>query len=307
MRLRSARRKKVGFAGIFVKVIVPLVLILALFIFLKLDSRYWNGNDKFAVAYPTTSGDAAVVVLDPKLSEVTTFIIPGDTQVDVARSYGTLRIKNVWQLGKNEKMEGALLAETITQNFLFPTHLWADSEAASLGDGEFIGILKFVFSPLSTNINLGDRLLAGTFALKVGERARTKVDLGKSQFLTKQILSDGQKGFVAAGTIPAQLTVYFSDNDVGSAASGKNLRINIIDATGRVEIAQKVGQILEVMGGKVVSVDRRPETDGGGCLIYGKNLKIVKKVASLFSCRVGEAATNFDLEVFLDSQFAKSF
>jgi hypothetical protein len=185
---RIARRKKVRFAGIFIKAMVFLVLILAFFLFLKFSSRYWNGNDKFAVAYPTTGGDAAVTILDPKLNEVTTFTIPGDTQVDVAKSYGTLRIKNVWQLGKNEKMGGELLAETITQNFLFPIHLWADSGAASLGEGSLPGIFKFVFSPSSTNIAFGDRLFSGVFALKVGERGRNGIDLGKSQFLTRQIL-----------------------------------------------------------------------------------------------------------------------
>jgi len=308
--MRSARRraliekkKKTGrISGLLVKVILPVVVIIGLFLFLKLDTKYWNGSDKFILAYRLDSGDVAVSVLDPKLTELTTLTIPGDTQVNVARNYGQLRIKNVWQLGINEKIGGKLLAETVTQNFLFPVFLWSDSDAKSLADGSLPGILHFIIFPRSANISLGDRLSAGLFALKLQDMERSTIDLGKNQFLVKQKLTDGQIGFVLGGPISPRLTAYFSDNYL----SNTNLRVVIKDATGVPGVADTVGQIIEVMGGKVISVDKN-SPDGSDCLVLGSDLKIVKKIANIFSCKGGQGKGETDLEIDLGAAFAKRF
>lgn len=308
--MRSARRraliekkKKSGkFTGLFVKVILPVIIVAGLILFLKLDTKYWNGSDKFIIAYRLDSGDVAVSVLDPKLSELTTLGIPGDTQVNVARNYGQLRIKNVWQLGINEKIGGKLLAETVTQNFLFPVFLWGNSDAKSLADGNLPGIFRFIIFPKSTNIPFGDRLSAGLFALKIQDMERSTIDLGKNQFLVKQILTDGQPGFVLGGAISPRLTAYFSDNGLAD----ENLRVVIQDATGVPGVADNVGQIIEVIGGKVISVDKS-NADESDCLVLGSDSEVVKKIANIFSCRAGGGKGETDLEIDLGAAFAKRF
>jgi hypothetical protein len=313
--MRSARRraliekkKKTGIiAGLFLKIILPVILVSAVFAFLKLDARYWNGSDKFAFAYRLGGGDIAVSVLDPKLDEFTTLVIPGDTEVDVARNYGQLRIKNVWQLGVNEKIGGKLLAETVTQNFLFPVFLWSDSDIKSLADAGISGILHFVFFPKSTNITLGDRVSAAFFAMQIHDSGKNLLDLGKNQFLVKQKLNDGQSGYVLAGVISPRLTAYFSDNSfAGDANAGKNLRVAIGDATGVPGVADTVGQIIEVVGGKVVSIDKQSVT-GADCVIFGLNTKAVKKIADIFSCKTIASRGEMDVEIDLGSAFAKRF
>ena len=102
--LIEKRKKTVKLSGLFFKFFLPMVLILGIVALLKLSTRYWNGRDKFIYAYRLENSDVAVSVLDPKLTELTTLIIPGDTMEDVAGNYGELRIKNVWQLGVNEKL-----------------------------------------------------------------------------------------------------------------------------------------------------------------------------------------------------------
>ena len=313
--MRSARRraliekkkKTVKMSGLFFKVILPIILILGIFVFFKFDTKYWNGNDKFIFAYRLESGDVAVSVVDPKLDEFTTLVIPGDTQVDVARNYGELRIKNVWQLGVNEKLGGRLLAETITQNFLFPVFLWSDSDARMLSDANTFGILRFIFFPKSTNITFGDRVSAGLFAMRIRDPGKNLLDLGKNQFLVKQKLSDGQPGYILAGTVSPRLTVYFSDNNFADDAnSGKTLRVAISDATGVPGVADAVGQIIEVVGGKIVSIDKK-NADNTGCTVFGSNTKAVKKIAAIFSCKTSTDRGDFDLEIDLGTAFAKRF
>lgn len=286
-----------------VKFIFPILFVLCFFIFLKATTRYWNGSDKVAFAFKGNGGDVAISILDPKLDEFTTLIIPGDTQVEVAENYGTLRIKNVWQLGINEGKKGRLLSESISRNFRFPVSLWSDSDAMSLKEGSFFTILKFVVIPKGTNIPFGDRVFIGLFALQSGPANKSQIDLGKSQYLTKQKLSDGQAGYVLAGKISEHLQVYFSDNVIAESSA----RVSIVDGTGKFGIAQIVGEILEVMGGKVVSIDKNNDLSDIDCIVSGKDKKIVKKISTLFSCTSQGVKGDTDLQITLGGMFANRF
>lgn len=282
--------------GLVFKILVPIILLLGIIFFVKLNTKYWNGNDKVSFAFIKGDGNVGVTVLDPKLSEMTTLTIPGETQVDVARNYGTLRLKNVWQLSQNEKLGGLLLPETITQNFFFPTTLWSSTDLSD--------IYKFIFSTDKTNISFGDRLSIGLFALKVGDLNKTEIDLAKSQFLHKEKLNDGLVGYtIMDQEIIQRLGVYFSDNEIAD----KNFRVYIADATGQPGVAQLVGQIIEVLGGKIVSIDRKQDVVDSDCQILGSDSNFNKKIATLFSCNVITGKTDFDLEVRLGARFAKRF
>jgi hypothetical protein len=248
-------------------------------------------------------GRIGISVLDPKLSEVTTLIIPADTEVNVARNYGTLRIKNVWQLGINEKLGGRILAETVTQNFLFPVFLWSGESGEAVESPSLANILKFIFLSKNTNIPFGDRLSMGIFTLGVGDIDRSEIDLGKSQFLHKEKLSDGLAGYRLLSFPPERLSIYFSDNEIAP----KGPRVYIVDATGKNSVAQKVGQIVEVLGGKIVSVDRKPQPQDSDCQIIGNDSLAVSKIAKLFSCTKTSGKTDFDIELRLGEQFAKRF
>lgn len=301
--MRSAQRKKRienskkrgRFFGLLIKVFIPLMLVLSIFLYLKLSTRYWNGHDKFAFVFQSSEGNVGVTILDPVLNEEITLIIPGDTEVNVARGYGTLRIKNVWQLGINEKLGGALLAGTLTDSFLFPTNLWSDTSIAD--------VRKFIFFPKQTNISFGDRLAAGFFALRVSGIDKTEIDLAKSQFLVKKTLTDGKPGYVMSGSVNSRLTVYFSDNNFAD----KNLKFSLTDATGSYGVADGVGQVLEVLGGKIVQIDKKPVDDSLDCEVFGQSSDAVNKVASLFSCKKIGGKSNFDLEMKMGSKFAKRF
>lgn len=308
--MRSARRRnrietqkrKGRFLSLFFRFLLPLGLILAVFIFFRVTTRFWNGRDKFILVFREANGNVGVTVLDPAASEVTTITVPGDLEVVVSENYGTLRIKNVWQLSLNEKKGGRLLPETVMKNFLFPVFLWASEPGAGLGEGNFGNILKFVFSPGLTNISFGDRVMAALFALRVDHLGRTEIDLAKSQFVKKQILNDGTSGYKLSGPISERLTANFSDSDF----SDKGLRVKIDDRTGRVG-ADKVGEILQVLGGKVVSIDRAATAEDSDCSVLGKAENAMKKVMNIFVCQKGTTPTDFDLELILGSKFAKRF
>ena len=211
-----------------------------------------------------------------------------------------MRIKNVWQLGINEKLGGQILVKTIAKNFSLPVFLWTDKNLPNL--------FKFVFLPGMTNIPFGDRVSIALFSFKVKNMDKTEIDLAKSQFVVKRVLTDGKTGYIIPGETSGRITVYFTDNDfIKPALVGKNIKVYIVDSTGRPNVSQEVGRIFEVMGGKVVSIDKSQGVRDFGCEIAGKDKGLVKKVVNLFGCKIVSENTDFDLEIRLGSEFSKTF
>src|SRR3990167_3115617 len=242
IKRKNVEKKRGGKKSILRKILIPVLIILSILLFIKITTRYWNGHDKVGIVFRQDDGSVAVSEIDPKLGEMTSIIIPGDAEVTVAKNYGVLRIKNVWRLGLNEKLNGKLLSDTVMQNFLFPVHLWSDSDAASIKNTDFLGIIRFIFLPKKTNISFGDRALIGFYAMGLKELSKTEIDLGRSQFLKKIRLSDGEQGYRIVDSTAARLGVYFSDTDL----IGQKLNVYLVDATGKNGVGEKVGQIIEV-------------------------------------------------------------
>lgn len=307
--MKSARRraliaknkKKEKGKSIFFKILIPFLILLILFLFIKINTKNWNGKNKVSLVYQDGE-NVNVTLLDPKLSEVTTFIIPGKTQVDVARNYGNFRLTNVWQLGINEKIGGSLMTETITQNFLFPVFLWSEKDPGFV-KGNLKSMMGFVFFPGKTNIKLGDRLKMVFFVANANELGKTEINLEKSKFIICKKLEDGEPGCKIEGQISQRLTMYFSDNEAGNTG----FKVNIIDETGAPGVSEKLGQILQVIGGKIVSIDRRPMSPNGDCTIKTKNINIAKKISNLFSCKISHEDSPFDLDIRIGKKFADRF
>lgn len=288
--------------GSLFKLLIPALILALSYLFIKINTNFWNGKDKTSIVYRNSSGDIGVTILDPILSEMTTLVIPGDTQVDVARNYGTYRIKNVWQLGVDEKIDGSLLTETVTQNFLFPVFLWT-GKSPGLDEGSVKNILDFIFFPGQTNISFCDRLHIAAFSIKTPVLNRTEINLGESKFLDKKVLNDGQSGYLISGPISQRLTVYFSDIDMENG----NIKVNITDATGVIGVSEKLGEILEVLGGKIVSIDKKGLSEDVDCVVMGNNSAVVAKIAKLFSCKIEKKQTQFDLDIEIGTKFAERF
>lgn len=307
--MRSARRQKLaskkrkGSLHAFLKFFYPALVLAMAWLYLAVNVKYWNGADKFDYVFKNKDGDVVVKVLDPKLTDSLAIVIPGETEVGVARNLGTMQIKNVWQLGINEKLNGDLMAATVTKNFLTPVFLWSDQDIEALDSFNIPGIVKFIVAPSKTNIPVGDRAVLALFSLRVKGIDRTTIDLGKSQFLKKAKLNDGQVGYILGGPVSGRLTANFSDTDF----SGQNVRVAVQDATGTHGTANTVGQIIEIMGGKVVSINKTAEDPESDCIVSGINPKVVKKTAALFGCRVSNDPSIFDLEIKIGSLFAKRY
>lgn len=90
-----------------------------------------------------------IIVIDNKREDVTKIFIDKNFYVDSSRNFGEYKIGSLWILGRKEKYQGRLVAETITKNFGIPVYLWKDGVSTNLN---FFQKIKVLLS----NINRGE-------------------------------------------------------------------------------------------------------------------------------------------------------
>jgi hypothetical protein len=305
-RKRRSTRPRKGTKSINLFVVLGVIVLILLLFLVKnfFTHRFWTGNDKLVSAVNLPSGDVAQIIFDPVSDEITTIVIPGDTQVEVARDLGIWKIRSVWNLGKNEGIGGGLLTQTISKSLKFPVYVWADSPAFGFTSPSPVAIIRAALSPYRTNLSFGDKVAIALFALKVKNVNRVEINLDETTFLKKKNLEDGTDGFVVSGLPSPKLYSNFVDDTFSSGT----LRVVIKDGTGTVDSAKKVGELIEIMGGKVSAIIKE-EGRNDVCDVSSKNVELSHKVALIFGCSEGseKLPENFDLQIRLDKNFIQYF
>jgi len=264
----------------------------------------WNGKDKFTIAIRGENEDVKIVVFDPAIEKITIVKIPGETEVQVSRKLGTWRLKSLWELGENEGIGGALLAETATRYLKFPTTAWADSKAYPLATGNLVQMVKSEFFHYETNIGFPDRISLFLFGLKVGNTQREEIDLAETGYLRKTTFVDGESGYEVLRVFPNELLAVFSDPFI----SKNQTKVMIKDSSGDGSVSESLSGVVEVMGGKIASIAKEEETDED-CTVFGKEHTLVAKFSVLFGCTVVRNTNDsvFEVEIRIGKAFARRY
>ncbi len=289
--------------------VVPLLLlfsalILILFLaFIFLFKGNWDGKSKLVLVTPTKEGEILVSSFDPEEKKITTLEIPGNTQLVVSRELGSWKAKSLWQLGINEGLDGKLLSESMAINFHLPVTFWGEEKINDFATGGFFQMIRTIFLQRKTNLGLREKIRLALFSLSIGSGRREIIELGKTNYLKKVHLTDGEEGFIPSGANGGKILLSFSDTSL----SQKNLKVSIKDVTGRYQEAEIVGGVVEVIGAKVASITRSGE-EKLDCEVSGKDEVLIAKIVSIFSCeKVKTQESNFDVVIKLGSGFAKRF
>lgn len=301
-RRRASRRtlkKSKGWPKIVY--LIPVFAVLLFLLFSK--SSLWDVSSKLAVAVNAEDGPE-LLVFDKELEEITRIHIPKDTETQVARQLGTWKIGSVWQLGENEKLGGKLLVESITFHLKFPVYIWADTAALGFVEGGPFSFLKALSFPYKTNLSLADRLKLAQFVLRVKEFKKSEVELSETSAIRRTKLVDGSEGYRTTGQVPPSILALFSDTHIAQ----KQTRVVIYDATEKYQLAQEVGEIVEIIGAKVTAIKKEEKKDYD-CKVVGIDDKSAEKVALVLGCEKSsdKVSGNFDLEIYLGEEFSKRF
>lgn len=258
----------------------------------------WDGTSRLSIAIQKKdSEDVIVATYDPQAGSVTTIKIPGNTEVNASKNLGIWKLSTISKLGENEKINGGkFLAATITKSFRFPIEGWAEEEILDSG---FSGIFKST----RTNLYLKDKIALALFSLNVKSTGRINLDLSNTDYLTEAKLSDGSNGFEIAQNIPVKISSIFTDTNI----SKRNVNVVIIDRIPSDFITSRVGEIIEVLGGKIATIEKLPP-DSTDCLVKGKD-DAVGKIARLFDCKISKETLleKEDVEIIFGQNFKKRF
>ena len=284
-------------------IIFTALIIFFIYLLISKTRSVWDNKTKLSVAVNSANDAVNVVVLDPQAGEITTIIIPGNTQVEVARNLGKWQLASVWRLGKDEKIGGRLLSESVTNNFSFPIALWADKEFMNLVGQSPIKLIGGVVEPFDTRLTLWDKLRIAIFSLKTPAARRVNLDLAKSNLLKRSVFVDGEEGYVVTGLTSQSLLAVFADPLFYKAIN----RVLIVDAAGtRSGLVDDLARTVEVLGAKVTSITKTDEQDTG-CIVKASEKEITKRLVLYFGCEVGDDAPEgtFDIEIILGNNYQR--
>lgn len=282
---RKKRKNKVN-RHIILKIILAVLIILVLILIYLGRSKFWDSKEKLVLVTHRVDNNITVSVFDPVSDNQIDILIPGSVQVQAAGELGTWKLNSLWQLGVNEKMGGDLLVRTIVKNFGFPAVAWRHEDSGR------------------TNLSLGDKTRLFLFQIKIGKNSVSQIDLADTNFLKKARFIDGEWGYTVSGKPPLEVTAAFIDSKLLEG----NPRARIINYTNSVSLAERVGAMIEIMGVKVASIEKKESKDFD-CNISGSNTRLVEKFDLIFDCdnKSSQESGNFDISLEIGKNFIRRF
>lgn len=305
---RRARRQKAHTVTVNKKPLIIIAIVVALLVgilgllFQTLRST-WDGNTRLSVAILKDSGDMDVIVVDPATNKLVTIEIPGNTVVKAANQMGEWPLSSIGQLAENEGHSNDFIAHTITKTFYFPIEHWATEDALQIVGDNSIQSLLAVLKRFDSDLVFADKVKLAFKSMGIDSVDRYTINLSDSSYLKPQKLIDGNSGYEVTATMPASIASLFADQGV----SQERAKIMIVNNTGTGAIARDMSKIVEVMGGKVYSVENGEEADLD-CIISGNKLITVTKIASVFNCEIKTREANgYDIVLTIGTSFKNRY
>src|SRR3989344_2928386 len=162
IRYNVLKRTKLPLLRLTILSFVVVLLFILVGIFVKPGK--WDGTSKLHMVVNKTDGNIELLVFDPQLQEIAAITIPGNTQVEVAGGLGIWKLGSVWELGKQENVDGELLARTITKELSLPVFVWSESQAESLTTVNAVKLISYIIDPFKTNLTFKDKVKLAFFS-----------------------------------------------------------------------------------------------------------------------------------------------
>ncbi len=301
----AQKRKFKGTTNLWKYPLLLLIFLVCLFTLylIIVPAKYWDGKTRLALAIQDKDGSVKLSVFDPQTDSITILNIPANTEVEVTRQLGSWKMGSVWQLGVNEKIGGSIISETASSSLRLPTETWADTPALGLTKDGTLAIWTAVFGNYKTNLNLKDRLAIGLFAQGVKSPQRNEIDLAATPLLVKTKLADGSTGYKVRDSAVAQISTYFADAQI----SKENLNVVIYYPRNRLQEVQKLGEVIQILGVKVTSLEPLTQDLNFNCIINSQGNLTTKKIADVFNCKTEIKKNQTGIELRVGEDFFKRF
>jgi hypothetical protein len=283
-----------------------LVSALALFFYKFAGPKsVWNGKSRLSLVVAKPDGAASVIILDPTVHSRTIINIPANTQLEVANQLGVWKLSSVWKLGQQEGPGGSLLSDSVMKSFKFPLDAWVSPDGQALLSSNPLSVLKSIFVPRVSSLSFSDRLRLAWYSFNL--KSTANLPLEKTGYIEKARLASGEDGYVIKKNMPIELEHLFFVKEIADEGA----RVNVKNATGNGEQTSEVSSIINILGAKVVSLQKEEPRDVDCQLLVksASRTQTPRFLSRIFRCDLltNQDIGNFDLELVLGTKFAKRF
>lgn len=295
-RTKAKKRKKN-----YIKLLLFPTLVVVIVIFFNSLST-WTGDSKLIIS-TIVEDEARIVVLDPRINEISVISIPGNTEVKVARGLGNWKINAVWDLGTQEGYGGKLLSETFTNHIMMPSEYWWDESLHEIMNTSMLVSAGRILKA-DSSFGVVDRFKIAIFASRVRNTDRKYLDLSNTSYLDKGELKDGTSGYLLTSKMPKSLLLVLANENFAN----NSFTVEIVDSTDTYNLSDSLGQVISITGAKVASIKKEATSDLD-CIIKSENEVAVKYFSNLFDCsgEVGELDSGFDMSIEIGKKFSGRF
>lgn len=311
---------------LFLAAIFFLVMLIGGIIF---KSTIWNGSRRFTIVI---DGDPLYLFsIEPVTNTAAIVIIPSNTILDVPFDYNGYQAKAIYSLGKMDakRSGGKLLTKSIENTFGILT----EGYIAAKGDRKYslpinpediFQLKKKYFSMIS--------LVPTFFMIYTGENIMTNLsflDLIRLWFSIHNLRSDqisiiipDKNNIVKNEKLPDESEVKILDKDLfdlslqsnfqDQRVRMQNIAIEIVNATGKQNIANQFGRMLTHLGANVVTKSSSDSIKELKCriIIFNNHILssiIISRLLDTYKCSVEETKEEgvADVKIILGEEFIK--
>lgn len=281
----------------------------------ELNKSVWD--DKGRISLVLAAKPAVVATYNPIDGNLTVISLPENLYCEVPFGYGTYKINNIWKLSRIERKNGTLYSLAVRDALRAPIDGWLGNYSAEVEELNKINkekiqkYLKNFKNPLSvfqifkydTNLSFFDLLKLWNAVRNIPGENINYSDLSKFAVFLKSAGPDKiNRLTIDSNEINSYSSPIFEDK----AVRIENLSISIVNASDIAGLGEKLKNILENMGGRVIDLKNSSQKERTICRA-GKNIintMTMRKIKRIINCAIEEKpAVSSDLEIIIGSEY----
>ncbi len=239
------------------------------FVYQSIKNAAWDRENNFNFVVQTDK--TFIFSYHPQEDILNILELPNALMIKTIKGYGEYQLGNIFKLGEIEKTDGGELLQLSLQHyFMIPVDAYLVEKSKnslnegqisnnSLERGRLLGMMPCLLTK-KCQMNLSWWDLIGV-SRKIGRLKFNQVRLIKleeSLLFKKERLADNSEAFrVEESRIDDFIQRYFTDKEI----SNQDLKISVINAAGRTQLAKKSTRLLTNIGARVINTQDATETE----------------------------------------------
>lgn len=253
-----------------------------IFVFLYFFISRNKDGSKISIAYLSRE-KVHIVIIKKDSEEIIDLVLPSNLFLSLSYNLGEAKLKNILEIGYNEGYNGELLTRTIAKELNFPIYYWGDDCLDGIVNPSVLNFIEILSPTCKTNLNYPARINYFFLSARTGNYKKRTVELENSVLLKKEKLPDGDMGYkinegVLNILLPYTLNPLLSIDD-------KPLLVRIVNQSGNRYVAERLGKLIESIGGKIIQIEEEKKTKLG-CEVYSENNIFGYEMEMIYGCKI---------------------